>query len=133
VVNRGYICDSCDYTFEVQQSMHEQILKKCPQCERLTLYQDLRGQYHAMVNTVTLGQLAEKNTKKMGRYEFQAKEEGLRQEKLKKNQDKLRRNGVDLPLEKCEHKPWYGKLDNNDVNKINKMTPEQKVKYIVDG
>lgn len=133
MVTRGYICDDCDYTFEVEQPLHEEKLKICPSCKASSLYQDLRGQYHSMINTNTIGQLAERNTKKMGQYELQMREEKLRVEKLKKNQEKLRKVGVDLPLEKCEHKPWYGTLDKPTANKLNKMTPEQKVKYIKDG
>lgn len=133
MVTRGYICDACEHTFEVQQPLHEEKLKKCPQCERETLYQDLRGQYHAIREVKTLGQLAERNTKKLGRYGLDSKVEQERQKKLKKNQEVLKKSGVDLPLEKCEHKPWYGTLNSESATKINKMTTEQKAKYIMDG
>lgn len=110
-VRRYYICDNCDHTFDISQGFNDEKLKKCPECNENSLYQDLSGQYSFVIGEPkTVGQLAERNTKKMGRYELEAK---------------MVADGIPERIEKRK------KIEK--INKISKMTPDQKRKYIYEG
>ena len=63
----------------------------------------------------TLGQLAEKNTKKMGRYELDDRRAYQNAEKKEKKKD------------------WWEKSGDASKSDINKMSKSQKAKYIRDG
>tara|TARA_Y100000401_G_scaffold64365_1_gene51214 strand:+ start:359 stop:727 length:369 start_codon:yes stop_codon:yes gene_type:complete len=105
-----YVCSNCDHEInDVQQSIKDKPLQKCPQCGMKKLERVIYGG-HIFVKgeAKTIGQLADRNSKKMGKYERQAKEKehNMKQEMSEKR--KLNR-------------------------KINSMTPEQKRKWIMDG
>lgn len=76
--NREYICDKCDYSYETWQPLHEELHKKCPKCKKKSLYQNLVGITGRVKEPKTLGQLAEQNAKKLGKYGLEAK---IQQEK----------------------------------------------------
>lgn len=110
-VRRYYICDSCDHRFDIKQEFNEDTLKQCPECKQNELYQDLSGQYSFIIGEpTTVGQLADRNTKKMGRYELE---------------DRMKADGIPERIEKRK------KVEK--VRKINSMTPEQKTRYIYEG
>lgn len=109
---RDYECSKCNYHEEVSESIHvKPELKKCPQCNkkafRVVILESPRCK---VVEIKTIGQLADSNWKKMGRYE---------------RENKMREDKVEESLQKRE--------DNLRRNKISKMTPEQKTKYIETG
>lgn len=105
-------CEPCAYYTEIKQRPSDPSTHICPLCEEETLkkvfisppYMSVRG------DVKTLGQQADKNTKKMGRYELE---------------DKNRENNMDLHK---KHKEVSAKR-----RKINNMTPQQKVKWIREG
>lgn len=110
---RYYICDNkdCSHTFDITQKYEEQTLTKCPECKCETLYQDLSGMYFSVAKEpTTVGHLADRNTKKMGKYELESK---------------IAADGIDKQVEKREKR--------NKLNKIRSMTQEQKTKYIYEG
>lgn len=115
---RTYICDNCEHEFCISQGMHDSLKKKCPQCKKYTLYQDLSGQ-HSFVyqDPTTLKHLAERNTKSMGKTKF---------EEIEANSTRHQ--------EKEKRKSWYNK-DGKDLTKELKgiNTPEKKQKYIMTG
>lgn len=82
---RGYICDNdeCAITFEVEQHRDDPRKKKCPACGKFSLYQDLSGIYVGVREVKTIGQLAERNTKKLGTYGLEDRE----QEEYQKRKD----------------------------------------------
>mgnify|MGYP001168195990 FL=1 len=65
----------------------------------------------------TIGQLSERNTKQMGRYELEDK----RREQNKGNNKKKKDTS------------WYQKTGSASASEIKKMTPEQKANYIQKG
>lgn len=66
MIFRRYICDFCSYTFEIKQPMLEPLKKKCPQCGKKKLYQDLtEGQLPLIITPRTIGSFADKNSKTM--------------------------------------------------------------------
>lgn len=82
---RGYICDNaeCEYTFEVEQKRDDPLKKKCPVCKKFSLYQDLSGIYVGVREVKSVGQLAERNTKALGRYGLEDRLEKEKQEDRK--------------------------------------------------
>lgn len=72
--NREYICDACNHTYDTYQPLHEELHKKCPECGKNKLYQNLQGIIGRVKNINTIGQLAEQNTKKLGKYGLEARE-----------------------------------------------------------
>jgi len=118
-MNRYYICDNCDYHWIVEQKMADPLKKKCPECGKMKLYQDLTGQ-HTFVyqEPKTLGHLAERNNKKFGKYTLE---------------EKRNEHGAAKRLKK-KRKPWYNKEGKDLTQELSSLnTPEKKHKYIMDG
>lgn len=86
LVNRGYFCKACEHEFDMYQAMNDPLKKKCPKCNKNKLVQDLSGgTLHGSVKQyTTLGSIAEQNSKKLGTYGVQAKEE-----EVKKSQEEI--------------------------------------------
>lgn len=105
-------CEPCAYYTEIKQGPSEPSVKTCPLCKEETLKKVFISAPHISVRgeVKTLGQQADKNTKNMGRYELEAKNKA---------------NNMDLHQ---KHKEVSAQR-----RKINKMTPQQKVKWIKDG
>jgi putative FmdB family regulatory protein len=102
----------CGHEFEIRQSIKEPRLKTCPECEKDTLETVIYGGILVSVDPgiTTLGKQAEVNTKKMGSY--------ARSELEEKNP-------------KPDGKVAY---TNRELRKkIEKMTPKQKERYIIEG
>lgn len=117
MINRYYICDECDHSFVVKQNLHDPLKKKCPNCGKHKLYQDLTGQHTFVYQECkTLGHQAERNTERMGKYDL---EERRRKDKFNKKKKKP---------------TWYnpeGKSLEKELKNIN--TPEKQHKYIMEG
>lgn len=116
MVTRYYICDECDYHFVTEQKIHAPLKKKCPECGKKKLYQDLTGQ-HSFVyqEPKTLGHLAERNTERAGKYELEA--ERAKHKKIK-----------------SEGKPKWYNPDKVDLTKaLGDLTPEKQADYIMKG
>lgn len=109
--NYHYRC-TCGYEFEVYQSIKDKRLKLCPECNteslQTVLYGGIGGFVDGGVNT--LGKLAEHNSKKMGKYALSELAE-----KTPKNDGRV------------------AYTDRELRKKINKMSPEQKQRYIMEG
>jgi putative FmdB family regulatory protein len=105
-------CEPCAYYTEIKQGPSEPSTQVCPLCKNETLMKVFITAPHISVRgeAKTIGQIADRNTKKMGTYELEHKNKA---------------NNMDLHQ---KHKEVSAKR-----RKINKMTPEQKVKWIKDG
>ena len=105
-------CPKCVYYTEIKQGINDPSKYECPHCGEDTLIKVfinppavfVRGDAH------TIGQLADRNTQKMGKYELADRNQ---QHGIKRN------NEVEQKRE--THK------------KINSMTPEQKLNWIHSG
>lgn len=106
-----YRCNYCEHEYETFHSIKEDIRTTCEICKNRTLQVVLDGAPVIINKEIkTIGQLAEANAKKMGRY---ALEERMAQDKVKEkiqSQEKMK-----------------------EARKIASMTPEQKTKYIETG
>lgn len=108
-----YECQSCQYEFEIVQSMRDEELIECPSCKELKLMRVVTGGLGFFLDEPkTIGRLAEINTKKMGHYE---RDEKLRRDDEAKASD---------PANKMKQK----------IKLANKTdTPEKATKYIMEG
>jgi putative FmdB family regulatory protein len=105
-------CEKCAYYTEIKQRMEDPSAHECPHCGDKTLVKVFinppamffRGEPH------TIGQLANRNTQKMGTYELQDKQ----------NQDRIN-NNTEETQKRETHK------------RINAMTPEKRLKWIHTG
>jgi hypothetical protein len=100
----------------VEQQLHDRLKKRCPNCRKYKLYQDLQGQ-HTFVyqEPKTLGHQAERNTERMSKYELEQKRS--KEKKLKKRPQ-----------------PWYnteGKQLNKELSDLD--TVDKQRKYIMEG
>ena len=116
----NFICDNCNQNIELFCSIKEydKYTKNiaCSNCSSKNIHRNYEEDnvYSTVKEIKTIGQLAEANTKKMG---SKLTEE---YEKNKKEEPK---------------KPWYqdSKFGSANRKEINKMTNEQKKKYILNG
>ena len=67
------VCENCNFSFEIQQSMSDPLPVRCPQCKKHKLRQNYSAP-HCFVyqDPKTVGHLAERNTDKMGKYALEA-------------------------------------------------------------
>ena len=105
-------CEPCAYYTEIRQGIYDSDVHLCPHCNKTTLRKVFINPPAISVvgEPSTIGHLADRNTKKMGKYEKEDKnaENNIHQNKEAQDKKRLR-------------------------NRINKMTPEQKVKWIKEG
>tara|TARA_R100001244_G_scaffold24483_2_gene24789 strand:+ start:210 stop:545 length:336 start_codon:yes stop_codon:yes gene_type:complete len=105
-----YVCSNCQHQLEdVQQSIKDKPLVECEQCGHIALERIIYGgDIFVKGEPTTIGQLADRNTKKMGKYEAEAKQKEDNTRKQLSDKQKL-------------HK------------RINSMTASQKNKWIKEG
>jgi putative FmdB family regulatory protein len=106
-----YKCSNCPEDFETFHSIKEPIRTVCGICKNQTLQVVLDGAPVIINKEIkTIGQLAESNAKKLGRY-------GL--------EEKMAQDGTKEKLQSQEKM--------KEARKIASLSPEQKVKYIETG
>ena len=107
-----YECSECGYYKEVFQKFSEKPLVRCPKCKKHKFRRVILSAPHISVKgePTTLQHLADRNTQKLGKYELESKMQADNMDKVKKDREA-----------------------NQLRNKINKMTPSQKKKYIEKG
>jgi hypothetical protein len=111
----------------VEQKMDAPLKKKCPECGKYKLYQDLSGQHTFVYQECkTLGHQAQRNTERMGKYDLEMRRKrDSKVEQAKKRSKKSWYNpeGKDL---KTALAPLS---QSGDPKKI----AEAKHKYIMEG
>jgi putative FmdB family regulatory protein len=110
VPHYDYGCNHCGFKQQdLYQSINDKPYKKCPKCKKPTFERLISGGLTAFVvqEPSTVGQLAARNTKK--------------------NKSQIE----EAAAKKRETEPQQP--DVSYRKKINKMTPEQKHKYIMEG
>lgn len=111
-----YECRNCGFILEdVLQPMTQKPLKKCNKCMMNSLKRIITGGIHGFVSgSDTIGGLADKNAK-------------INKSKIAEAEHKKREETPETP------KPWYNKYGDATTKEINKMTPQQKTRYIMEG
>lgn len=119
-----YECECCGHSFETRQSIKDKALKKCPECGKMKLFRVI-GTPLAFItqDPKTVGQLMDRNTKKMGRYEFESRSREMHIKRYQK-QEALRalQEGRELP------EP----VEPTDTS-LARLSPEEKGEYIEKG
>jgi len=108
-----YSCTTCGFLWEdVSQGIDEKPKKKCPRCSKMTLNRIIFGGLPGFVKgePTTLGQLADRNSKKLGKY-------GVSEKEAIKNEQ------VDKGLKQYKQ----------ELKDIGKMTKQQKQRFIDNG
>lgn len=122
----GYVCEEYGSIKDGPKSR-----MKCPNCKKKKLVPTISGGVMSKVeksdDEVTLGTLAERNSKRMSKEEKEAINA-----KYKQKKDKLKL-GVGMSQMPEYPDPWWRKNQQIPRHKIAKMTPEQQQKYISEG
>lgn len=111
-------CDDCLLSIEIECSISEYDNRMknivCPECTSRNVYRNYQEDnvYSSVKDIKTIGQLADKNTKRM-------------QSQIKEHQDKNKKPE--------QEKPWYHEYATATNKEVNKMTNKQKAKYIMEG
>ena len=135
-----YKCETekCDCEFEVEQRITEKSFTLCPQCQLESLhrviYPPIAFVKEELGPNSTVGRWAEKNTESMGKMELEDKrlqQENSRIEAKQQLQNQMSEKYGTTPIDYSKQKkPWYRKVG---ADKLNKLTPQQKEKYIQTG
>tara|TARA_R110002051_G_scaffold33434_1_gene74958 strand:+ start:430 stop:771 length:342 start_codon:yes stop_codon:yes gene_type:complete len=105
-------CQGCVYYTEITQEYNDPSTHQCPHCEKDTLVKIYINPPAMFVrgSPNTIGQLADRNTEKMGKYEMS---------------DKKEKDGINKSREDQKKRDVH--------KKINAMTETQKLKWIHNG
>lgn len=127
-----YECENCGFLMEdVYQSIADDALTKCPECKKKSLNRIIYGGTYACVKAgepTTIGQIAEK------RFEegHTTMPDGKQITKIEWNKsDMVERKEKRIHEAKERRKQREAK--ERQQKKINRMTPEQKRNYIING
>lgn len=115
-------CDVCLQDIEMRCSIsdYDEVMKhvECPNCTSRNVYRNYEADniYSSVKDVKTIGQLADKNAK-------------LNRTKISEANSKKKES------EPQQEQPWYqnAKYGSASFKEINKMSNEQKVKYIMEG
>jgi hypothetical protein len=131
---RAYQCANCEEIYsEIVERKDEKRRKKCPGCKKNKLDSYLSSaQGFVRQDATTIGQQADRNTKKMGTYEKEDK--NLEQiEAMKKAKTEALKQSGKLPegtiVPEFEHNPAVAKKRR----KLQNMDDKQKHKYLMTG
>lgn len=91
MVTRNYKCNVCHHTFEISKSIKEPIYEPCQACGQATEVIIDGGICFSVDNVTTVGQLAERNVAKIGKYKIQ---------ELERDRPKFKRNEQQNKIEK---------------------------------
>jgi len=111
-----YECSECEHVVEdVFQKVTDKPLKKCTECGKNKLFRIITGGLHGHIaGSETIGGLADKNAR-------------LNKNKISEAEHKKRES--EAPKETA----WFDKYGTATPKEINKMTPQQKTRYIMEG
>lgn len=123
-----YKCNECQHHLEIKQSFSDAPLVDCPKCKLPELERIISGGLASFISKdpTTIGQLAERNTAKMGHYELQEKRQFQKESEEHSKAQALHESGV-----KERPTPFYGKADHKKIASLD--TPEKVQKYILEG
>lgn len=130
-----YQCDDCGKTFEIGQSIKDDRLTNCPECNSTNFYRLIQMPLYVRVigEPTTVGQLAERNKKTLSSEQIaKLKEEN----KTKKTISRIPHDQLPAhtKLRKKEPLPeWMAKARTKTHKDILKMSPKQIEKYIHTG
>ena len=135
MIRRIYFCtdESCNYTYEVYQTVSDGIDKVCPECNKESLFQDLVGIHGSTSDPKTVGALAERNAAKMGKSGIE-RAEYEREKKIeadkKKNREKILAANPGAKIVEKKDEPWFGSMPKDVKKSIFSSTGKDQSKKI---
>jgi putative FmdB family regulatory protein len=135
MITYEYECRSCDANFEVQQSIKDDAYTVCPECNQDTLFRVIHPPLHVQIvgEATTIGQLAERNAKKMSREEMDMAHQRF---KTKKTINRIPedRRPESLPAETPKDNPaWLEQPRTKTTKEVTKLSPKATEKYVMTG
>ena len=111
-----YECENCGHSFEIEQSIKDSVKKKCPECKKYKLERLISGGMCGFVRQepTTVGQLGDANAKR--------ERNSINEARAKREESKPK-----------PEKSFYNAPDKKQRQKINRMSANQKYKYIMEG
>lgn len=112
----NFKCEKCSHSFSefwsVSKYDEEKSKCKCPKCRSKKVFRSYEEDnvFASVKEIKTIGQLAEANAKKMGKYKLE---------------EKTQEDSIKIPKKQKEKRDLF--------RKINKMTPKQKQRWIHEG
>lgn len=132
MITYEYECQSCKHRYETQQRIIEKPIKKCPSCGKNTCERLLFEPVVVSTGPQTLGTLAERNTRKMSKDELEFKRSNDKASNKKANEH-LAQQMMPGSKRVVGKEPFYKKNAKATTKEIQKMTPQQTQKYIMEG
>jgi putative FmdB family regulatory protein len=132
LIERSYQCNSCQFSFNTEQSITEPYFTTCPHCKQETLEKLFTPCVPFVIikgEPTTLGQLAEANNKKFGKEQVSLKQEEDRRKRTRKSNIPLTYGAKPLDRSKPE-RPWY-RPDSDTVLNLKKIKNVER--YIETG
>ncbi len=120
---------NCGHDFEIFQAYNAEALTKCPTCGNNI--KRIIGIPYISVGQKTLGSLAEKNRREMGNNFYNDTVQKMANERVLPEFKGKTREGKTPETYKPTELP--SKEYCNELRSINKMTDDQKVKYVMEG
>jgi putative FmdB family regulatory protein len=135
--NYEYECDNCNHNFEIRQDFDDKPLKKCPECRKNKLRRVLFAPYVAIRGEpTTIGQLAEKNTREMGKVRKEEINQEYKEQKAKEKLELLKeKNYLPKDTVKLPDNPWYNDKGENLQKELKNVIndPKKVEKFIMTG
>lgn len=126
-----YVCDDCEIEFETIQGINDLACTDCPYCLKVTNHR-IPQIFTAIDKTPkTLGGLADQRRKELGNIQYNDIVQKMANERTVEYKGKLP-EGCEQ-IKPTEERPFWRKdLPIPDYS-LNKMTPEQTTRYIIEG
>jgi putative FmdB family regulatory protein len=130
-----YECTNCGSNIEIQQSIKDDALVLCPECNTNSLRRVIFNPMYVRViqEPTTLGQIAERNAKSMSRDEKSLR---LEDDKTKKTINRIPEDMRPKTVEPKDSGPlpdWMEKPRTKTHTEINKLSPENVERYVYTG
>ena len=124
---RGYVCEECGDKFaEIGKRVGYKFKKKCPSCHALSLDSLILGDVTGFVdNVTTIGQLADRNNKKLGKYGVEDKILELEKDRVVAKDELNKRTSKNV-------KTWYNPTGEN-LSHLGGLSKKAQEKYIQTG
>jgi putative FmdB family regulatory protein len=127
-----YECDGCGHAFEQQQSFAEEPLTQCPVCRVDSLRRVQFAPFFFVRDVTTVGQLAEANTKRLGRdglAERNAVEAEQRAARKRQTAEKIAEaTGGSVPDPVAPATPWWRSGEVPGTTRMDKPLDLSKVR-----
>jgi putative FmdB family regulatory protein len=136
MITYEYECSECSANFDVRQSIKDDAFTVCPECNKATLSRVLHSPIYVRVlggDPTTIGQLAERNAKKMSVEEMDRAQERYKTAKTINRVPEDRRPKSQPTVKPKDMPEWMTKPRTKTTADVVKMTPEQTKKYIQTG